>query len=142
MRFEYFRKFLSGNPSPLHGFHFRAQQSGPVIMPVNLLDRLTAIRARSAAVPLLRNTPHRATFRIVFNLAETFLLAVTGLWPAGTLVETDSCVFALQNIDRSFTAIHVHGRRVSRFWTSHEPLAPVLQVCAGRHNEANGCAGN
>jgi hypothetical protein len=55
----------------------------------------------------------------------------------GALVETNSGVFAPQKIDRSFTRIHVHGRRVSRFWASHEPLASVLQVCAGRHYQAN-----
>jgi hypothetical protein len=94
MRFKYVLKFFGRNLAPLHGFLFRAQQSGPVIMPVDFLDRLTAIRARSAAVPLLGNTPHRAAFRIVFNLAETLLFAALALWPARTLVEMNSCVFA------------------------------------------------
>src|SRR6266700_1727101 len=115
MRFKYLWKFLGGNLTPLLGFLFGAQQCGPVIMPVNLIDRFTAIGARSAAVPLLGNTPHRTTLRVVFNLAETFLSATLALWPAGTLVEMNSYVFALQNIARGFSGIHVHGRRPLRF---------------------------
>ena len=106
-------------------------------MPLKLLDGLVAIRARSAAIPLLGNAPHRTTFRIVFNLAETFLSAALAVWPMGPLVETNSGLFALQNIDRSVTCLYVHGRRVSRIWTSHEPLAPVLQIRACSHYEAN-----
>src|SRR5438552_10457174 len=93
MRFKYLWKFLDGNLTPLQGFLSEAQQRGPMIMPVNLVDRFTAIRARSAPIPLLGNTPHRASLRIVFNLAETFLSATLALWPAGTLVEMNTYVF-------------------------------------------------
>jgi hypothetical protein len=58
MRFKYLWKFLGGNLIPLNGLIFGAQQRGPVIMPMNPFDGLTAIRARSAAIPLLDNTPH------------------------------------------------------------------------------------
>jgi len=137
VRFKCLWKFFGGNLTPLDGSLFRAQQCGPVIMPVNLVDGFTAIRARPAAIPLLGNAPHRASLQIVFNLAETFLPAVLALWPAGTLVEVNSHVFALQNIARGFSCIHVHRRRLSRFGTSHQALARILQIGTYGLNEAN-----
>jgi len=93
MRFKYLWKFLGANLTPLQGFLVVAQQCGSMVMPMNLFDSFTAIRTPSAAVPLLDNAPHRASLRIVFNLAETFLSAMFALWPAGTLVEMDTYVF-------------------------------------------------
>src|SRR5713101_5355013 len=73
MRFKYFRKFFCGNLTPLYGFLFGAEQCGPMIMPVNLLDRFTTIRARSAAVPLLgTHTEHPC---------ESFSIWLRHSWP-------------------------------------------------------------
>jgi len=80
--------------------------------------------------------------RIIFNLAETFLSAALALWPAGTLVEMNSHMLALQNIARSFSGIHMHGRRFSRFGTSYQALAGIFEVRAYGHNEAHECACN
>jgi hypothetical protein len=113
-----------------------------MIMPLNLLHRFTAIGARPAAIPLLDDTPNRATLRIVFNLAETCMNAALALRPARTLVETNSGVLALQNINRSFTGVTCTAAGFRAFLDRSRASCPVLQVCAGRHNEANACACN
>src|ERR1700756_2430414 len=111
-------------------------------MPLNLLDRLMAICACPAAIPFLGNTPHRTAFQIVFNLTEAVLSAALALWPAGTLVEMNSYVVALQSIACGFTGIHVHSRRLSRFGTSHQALPRILQIGTHGHDEASERASN
>jgi hypothetical protein len=135
MCFKYLWEFLCKDLTPLDGFLFGAQQSGPMIMPLNFLDRLAAVCACSAAIPLLGNAPNRASLRIVFNLAETILSATFALWPAGTLVEVNTCVFALQNIASGSCGIHVHGCRLSGFGTSYEARSWILQIRTCGQNE-------
>ena len=98
MGLKEFWEFLRRHVGPLNGFLVRAQQSRAMIVPMNLFNRLATISAGSATKPLLNNIPHVAALRIVFNLAETRLLAVLAFRPARTLVELQTSRSAFRGI--------------------------------------------
>ena len=89
MSFKQFRKFLRRHIAPLNGSVVRTPERRPMIVPIQMLNRLLAIYAGPASIPLLDKIPHVTAFRVLFDLAEALSSAVLMLWPARTLVEPE-----------------------------------------------------
>src|SRR6516164_4640119 len=89
VRFEDIRQFFWRQVVPLHRLPVRAQDGRPVIVPANLINGLLAVSAVSPPVPLLYAVPHQTSFRIVLNLGQALLPAVSALRPIRTLLQTD-----------------------------------------------------
>src|SRR5690348_7823420 len=83
MRCENVRQRLGGNFAPLHRFPIRPQKSWAMVVPVEFTERLMAVSARTAPIPVDHFCPDQAVMRICSELAEALLPASLTLWPAG-----------------------------------------------------------
>src|SRR5579862_1331791 len=102
-----------------------------MLVPVELLNGLLAICARSAAKPLFHLAPHQAPLRIILDLRQALLAAILMLRPVGTPLQPNMSLFYTARPGRS-RRVNAHRCRHLVFRAGDQPLPAKLCIYANR----------
>lgn len=124
-RWQIFRR----NFAPLRRVAVWPQERRLSVMPVDFMERLLAIGAELALVPVVNHVPDEAVFGIGFDLRQTFLPAIPAFGPARAFIETN-VVLAEHRFAGGIDDIDVHGGVVRCLGAGDDSLAAIAKIRA------------
>src|SRR5215472_15960918 len=109
-------------------------------MPMQVKERLVAVRASPALVPFADLRPHEAVLWIRTKLIEAFLTAAPVLRPEGAFTHVDFGA-AGQRTARRFSGRHSRASGFASFWASEQHLSsiPEEHTRGDREPHGQGC---
>jgi len=123
------RQVFRRNFAPLRSVAVGPQERRLTVMPVDFMERLLAISAGLALIPIIDQVPDEAVFGIGFDLRQAFLPAILAFRPARAFIETN-VVLAEHRFAGGVDDIDAHGGVVRSLGAGDDALAAVAKIRA------------